>query len=501
MSSFGDNNGPNLLGGSVPFDKIRKSSRDDESEEKPDPIEEIMKNLNKYKTTDTDLEFHLIANPKKLVDDDQIKYYDGKKKHDTETSRHHDVKYDDKKESEKRDDRRDNDKRDDRSESNRKDDRRESERRDDSDDRKYTEQSKSVPNDKYEGFASEEELNLAKLAMLRKLVDLKTKGARLSQNYSMSSSYKLMKYEHDLHMDIRNKHVGIKWLNNFLCNICWGFEIANDYFNPFDFHLKGWSEQISEEPDEYCDVLDELYEKYFKSGHPIPPELKLIFMIGSSAASYHARHAMLNIMPNLKDSLNQNPDLKKRLDEQTAQRVKALDEKRKAAYDKKMQQDQEALKVKMDELHNLKNMEMENSKQDMLQRQIFQQQEMEKLKMQNEIASKTRQLEKLRMQLDQQRSDSKSMFTEPKSVKQQTMKMPPIPTNVNKRLTKKTQSQDDYNNAVNMSMGVGAVVVPSKVCDDIDDIITKELESNYSKDSDISKPKSKGKRRVIKVKT
>ena len=72
--------------------------------------------------------------------------------------------------------------------------------------------------------------------------------------------------------------------------------------------------------------------------------------------------------------------------------------------------------------------------------------------------------------------------------------MRPIPANVNKRLTKNTQSQDDYNNAVNMSMGVGVVVVPSKVCDDI---ITKDLEFNYSKDSDISK--SKGKRRMIQI--
>ena len=48
----------------------------------------------------------------------------------------------------------------------------------------------------------------------------------------------------------------------------------NDKYDPFNFKLSGWSEHMSVEVDSYDDVLEELYEKYMKSGHLIQEPLK-----------------------------------------------------------------------------------------------------------------------------------------------------------------------------------------------------------------------------------
>jgi hypothetical protein len=56
--------------------------------------------------------------------------------------------------------------------------------------------------EKYEGFENEEELMNAKLDMLIKLCQLVNMGIKLSQNYTIESNYKIMKYEYELHNKI-----------------------------------------------------------------------------------------------------------------------------------------------------------------------------------------------------------------------------------------------------------------------------------------------------------
>jgi hypothetical protein len=171
-------------------------------------------------------------------------------------------------------------------------------------------------------FKSEEDEMLAKLDMLRKLGELVKCGVKLSQKYSMESDYKAMKYEYELHKGIREKQQGIKWLSNMMINICYGLEMSNDSFNPFDFKLKGWSEQMNADVDDYYDVMGELYEKYFKTKAQ-SPEIKLFFMISGSAIRYHLAKTMMEGLPNLNTIIKNNPDVTDQLRHQAE-----LDKKR-----------------------------------------------------------------------------------------------------------------------------------------------------------------------------
>ena len=168
-------------------------------------------------------------------------------------------------------------------------------------------------------FESKEEEMLAKLDMLRKLGELtKYHGVVLSQRYSMDSDYRAMKYEYELHKSVRDKANGVKWLSNLMLNGIYGLEFLNENFNPFDFHLDGWSEQMQGEAKDYQDVLGEIYEKYFRTGKPIPPEIKLFFMISGSAIQFHLAHTMMKGFKDLGSHLDGNPDLAEQLRQQAA---------------------------------------------------------------------------------------------------------------------------------------------------------------------------------------
>ena len=176
-------------------------------------------------------------------------------------------------------------------------------------------------------FNSKEEEELAKLDMLRKLAELHhNHGVKLSQNYSMAHSYKSMKYEYELHKGIRAKKLGVKWLSNMMISLCWGLEMANDYFNPFDFHLDGWHKQLDNDRDEYYDVLGELYDKYYGGGRTPPPELKFVMMLSASAFRYHILQSKLSNIQSTKNIISNNPQLAEMLRKQAKQNT-SLDDK------------------------------------------------------------------------------------------------------------------------------------------------------------------------------
>ena len=52
---------------------------------------------------------------------------------------------------------------------------------------------------------SQEEIMVRKLEMLCKLCELSNAGAKLSQNYSLNSDLKMMKFEYELHKNLRAK--------------------------------------------------------------------------------------------------------------------------------------------------------------------------------------------------------------------------------------------------------------------------------------------------------
>lgn len=132
-----------------------------------------------------------------------------------------------------------------------------------------------------------QQIRMKKIEMLRKLSEIKAKGYELSKKYDFNSSIEEMEYEYELLKSFANKRNGIKLYKNIILNTASAIEFLNDKYDPFEFKLSGWSEHMSVEVDSYEDVLEELYEKYKGKGSSMPPEIKLVLLIVTSASAFH----------------------------------------------------------------------------------------------------------------------------------------------------------------------------------------------------------------------
>ena len=156
---------------------------------------------------------------------------------------------------------------------------------------------------------SPEETLREKLSYLRKLEALEKKGIVLTKKYSMESPLAEMKGEYEMIKADKEKKSSIKFQQKMLLAFVSGLEFLNGKFDPFDLKLDGWSEAVNENVDEYDDVFAELHEKYGGKAR-MAPELKLLFMLGGSAAMLHMTNTMFkSSMPGMDDIMRQNPEL------------------------------------------------------------------------------------------------------------------------------------------------------------------------------------------------
>ena len=154
------------------------------------------------------------------------------------------------------------------------------------------------------------EMNLKeKFEILRKLETLETKGATLSKRYTMDSDLKEMKGEYDFLINEKEKENSVKFQGKILTTMITGIEFLNNKFDPFDVKLDGWSEQVTENVDDYDEIFGELHEKY-KSNAKMAPEIKLLFQLASSGIMIHMTNTMFkSSLPGMDDIMRQNPDL------------------------------------------------------------------------------------------------------------------------------------------------------------------------------------------------
>lgn len=134
---------------------------------------------------------------------------------------------------------------------------------------------------------------LRKVELLRIFKELEERGIQLSQHYSIHSTLDDMEQEYDIIKSSETKRQAVKLYRGFMTNAIQAIEFLNESYNPFDIHLKGWSEHVSLSVDDYDDVFAELYEKYKYTGRHMEPEIKLVLMLTMSASTFHARETLL----------------------------------------------------------------------------------------------------------------------------------------------------------------------------------------------------------------
>jgi hypothetical protein len=253
-------------------------------------------------------------------------------------------------------------------------------------------ENKNFLNEEYDNYneLTPENQMLKKLDMLRKLGELAQYGVKLSQNYNMNSDYFTMKYEHELHKNIRAKQNFINWTSSIMLNCIYGVEILNDKYDPFSLKLTGWSEQINADISNYYDIFGEIYEKYNKPGKSMSPELRIILMLGGSALKFHLNKIAISNRPNNISN------------EQPTQDPKMLEQMRQQAMMDRMREDSmkqsETSKKRLEEEHALANQQMKDM--------MFLQQKQKELEEQ-ELLNKKRMVdfERVRMMMESNKKE------------------------------------------------------------------------------------------------
>ena len=157
-----------------------------------------------------------------------------------------------------------------------------------------------------------EEIQKRKFDLLCKFERLRDKGIKLPKTFSMSSNYEEMNHEYERLLHHRKMDNSVKMQRRMLVSFASMAEFVNNKTgNPFDVNLDGWSENVNEEINTYDEGFEDLYEKYKESAN-MAPELKLVFMVASSAFWFHISNNMSkSVMGNMNmgDMFKNNPNL------------------------------------------------------------------------------------------------------------------------------------------------------------------------------------------------
>ena len=169
-----------------------------------------------------------------------------------------------------------------------------------------------------DGLPDEEKLSPAELLKLKrkKLLHIKVmtmQGYEPFRAVGLMNSLEEINEVEEEQMARRGLANSIEFMKKFLVGFSFLVEMGNNKYDPFNVDLKGWSEQIFEEKDEYNEVLEELYYKYGEHV-AMMPEVKLLLMLGMSALMFHfSKKVMDNGMevPGFEQIMKNNPELKR----------------------------------------------------------------------------------------------------------------------------------------------------------------------------------------------
>ncbi len=160
-----------------------------------------------------------------------------------------------------------------------------------------------------------EEEALKKKNLLYKIKRFQKKGFQLSRNYDMDSDLVDLQAEVESIKREANLSAGVETMKKGLVVSTYLLEMVNNRFDPIGAKLDGWSAQVKDDVDhgDFDEIFEELYDKYTDS-LDMPPEMKLLSVLTTSAIQYHI--AQIIVSKTLNDDavdnvLADNPQIKK----------------------------------------------------------------------------------------------------------------------------------------------------------------------------------------------
>lgn len=183
----------------------------------------------------------------------------------------------------------------------------------DNNDKSYHSDSKPVKSEtnkfideEYESLSPLEK-RLRRLDIMRALGELRDLGCKVT-NYNIDDDYYMMKYELDLHRSIRAKRNWLGLYSHMLIGGVKFVELINNSYNPFDFSLRGLSDEVNADKNTYYEILGEIYEFHNVPGKKMNPWFRLFVSLIGVVVVVGGKNNAHKFMPNQSKKLEEDAD-------------------------------------------------------------------------------------------------------------------------------------------------------------------------------------------------
>jgi len=156
------------------------------------------------------------------------------------------------------------------------------------------------------------EKRLRRLDIMRSLGELRDLGCKVT-NYNIDDDYYMMKYELDLHKSIRSKRNWLGLYSHMLVGVVKGVELLNNNYNPFEFSLKGLSDEVTADKTTYYEILGEIYEYHNVPGKKMNPWFRLMVSLIGAVVLVGGKNNAHKFIPNKSEDVEDNEEYIERL--------------------------------------------------------------------------------------------------------------------------------------------------------------------------------------------
>lgn len=146
--------------------------------------------------------------------------------------------------------------------------------------------------------------------LLFRMNRLIARGGKQSRTMTASDSLDELRAECERMQRELDTEKSVKFQRSVLISFATGVECLNSRFDVAGIRLDGWSDSMSQDIASFDEVFEELHEKYGGKSM-MPPEIKLVFMIASSAFMFHMSKSMFSGVPGMSEAMRDDPELAK----------------------------------------------------------------------------------------------------------------------------------------------------------------------------------------------
>lgn len=194
------------------------------------------------------------------------------------------------------------------------------------------------------------EKRLRRLDIMRSLGELRDLGCKVT-NYNIDDDYYMMKYELDLHKSIRSKRNWLGLYSHMLVGVVKGVELLNNNYNPFDFSLKGLSDEVTADKTTYYEILGEIYEYHNVPGKKMNPWFRLMVSLIGAVVLVGGKNNAHKFIPNKSEDVEDNEEYIERLRAKAAKDSQSQMSKKSAQNNQQNQAQGNDLDQFMDKQH------------------------------------------------------------------------------------------------------------------------------------------------------